>query len=65
MYFWLKNSRFLAIKFAIQEIEIFFYLFYNVHFYTSGRSALGKVSCQVSRQTEKSFGRYGTRNTPW
>ena len=31
MYFWLKDSRFLAVKFAIQEIELFFYLFYNVH----------------------------------
>ena len=65
MYFWLKNSRFLAVKFAIQKIELFFYLCYNLHFYTSGSSALGKEGCQISRQTDNSFGRYGTRNTPW
>ena len=32
--FWSKNSGFLAVKFAIQKIELFFYLCYNVHSYT-------------------------------
>ena len=63
--FWLKNSRFLTVKFAIQKMEFFFFLCHNLHFYTSGSSALGKESCQISRQTDNSFGRYGTRNTPW
>jgi len=62
MYFWLKNSRFLAVRFAIAKIGLFFYLCYNVHFNTSDSSTLGKEGCQISRQTEKSFGRYGT---PW
>ena len=52
MYFWFKNLRFLAVKFALQKIKLFFYLCYNVYFYTSGRSALGKEGCQVSRRTE-------------
>ena len=64
MGFWLKNSRNLPGEFAMEKFELFFYLCYNVHFYTSGRSALGKEGCQISRQTEKSFGRYGTGNTP-
>ena len=55
MYFWLKNSRFLAVKFAIQNIKLFFYLCYNFHFCNSGRSALGKEGCQVSSQTDKTF----------
>ena len=65
MYFWLKNSRILAVKFAIKKIKLDFYLCYNIHFYTIGSSTLGKRGCQISRQTEKSFRRYGTRNTPW
>ena len=65
MYFWLKNSGFLAVKFAIQTIELFFYLCYNVHFYNSDSSTLGKEDCRISRQKEKPFGRYWTRNTPW
>ena len=60
MYFLLENSRFLAaVKFAIKMFEVVFYLCYNVHFYTSGSSTLGKEGCQISRQTEISFGKYG------
>ena len=65
MYFWLENSRFLGVKFAIKKIELVFYLCYNVQFYTSGSSTLGKEGCEISRQTEMSYGRYGTQNTPW
>ena len=64
MYFWLENLRLLAVKFAIKRIELFFYLCYNVHFYTRGRTTLVKEGCQISRQKKKSFGSYGTQNTP-
>ena len=59
MYFWLKNSRFLAVKFAIQKIELFFYLCYNVHFYTSGK----KAQFFKSQIKPLRFANFSTKNT--
>ena len=59
--FLLEKFAILAVKFAIQKIELF-----STHALTFiFTPVVVKEGCQVSRQTDNSFGRYGTRNTTW